>query len=292
MSKHLAGVVPVVTEPMDFKMDWHDCLMPIAPNYYALERAVLECAYAGCKTIWIVANDDATPLIRHRLGDYIQDPVWLKRKSRFPSNKRTLIPIFYAPCQPEHKNKEYCVSWTILHAASVANKIGKSVSKWIAPSVFYVAFPHSVYPPALLRPHRRRLTEEKNFFLTHQGKSVGTGNFLGFTFNMTQLEEMRNRFRKSENSLLWGKDLENEKEYLRDKFPLDNIFECVILLEEEGVEIPWHHQIDSWDSYCKYLSSSERKEMRHPGQLVISYRELNPIGVDNANQNNQDDQGD
>ena len=94
MSNHVVGIVPLVTEPMDFNLDWHDSLMPIAPNYYAVERAVLECAYAGCKTIWIVANDDTTPLIRHRMGDYIQDPVWLGRMSRFPSSKRTLIPIF------------------------------------------------------------------------------------------------------------------------------------------------------------------------------------------------------
>ena len=58
MSNHVVGIVPLVTEPMDFNLDWHDSLMPIAPNYYAVERAVLECAYAGCKTIWIVANDD------------------------------------------------------------------------------------------------------------------------------------------------------------------------------------------------------------------------------------------
>lgn len=44
MSLHLAGIVPVVTKPMDFQLDWHDCLMPIAPNFYAIERAVLECA--------------------------------------------------------------------------------------------------------------------------------------------------------------------------------------------------------------------------------------------------------
>ena len=82
MSNHVVGIVPLVTEPMDFNLDWHDSLMPIAPNYYAVERAVLECAYAGCKTIWIVANDDTTPLIRHRLGDYIQDPVRQNTKTK------------------------------------------------------------------------------------------------------------------------------------------------------------------------------------------------------------------
>ena len=284
MNKHMVGIIPIVSEPMDFKMDWHDSLMPIAPNFYAIERAVLECAYAGCKTIWIVANDDATPLIRHRLGDYVQDPVWLKRKVRFPSNKRTLLPIFYVPCSPEQKNKEYCISWTILRGASVACDIGGSVSKWVRPSIFYTAFPHAVYPPSFLRSHRLQIVKEENFFLTYQGKSIATGDLLGFTFNFEQFEKMRNRFYKIENSLLLGQELDNEKEYFRDNFSLDKVFGCVII-DSEGEEIPWHYQIDSWDSYCKFLSSEEKNEMRHPGKLVISYRELNPIGVDNENEN-------
>ena len=104
--------------------------------------------------------------------------------------------------------------------------------------------------------------------------------FLGFTFNFDQFEEMRDRFYKIENSLLLGQELDNEKEYFRDNFSLDKVFKHVILYNE-GEEIPWHYQIDSWDSYCKFLSSEEKNEMRHPGRLVISYRELNPIGVDN-----------
>ena len=81
-----------------------------------------------------------------------------------------------------------------------------------------------------------------------------------------------------------GQELDNEKEYFRDNFSLDKVFGCVII-DSEGEEIPWHYQIDSWDSYCKFLSSEEKNEMRHPGKLVISYRELNPIGVDNENEN-------
>ena len=51
---HLAGIIPVAGQPLEFNMPWHDSLMPIAPDYLALERSVVECAYAGCETIWIV----------------------------------------------------------------------------------------------------------------------------------------------------------------------------------------------------------------------------------------------
>jgi len=46
------------------------------------------------------------------------------------------------------------------------------------------------------------------------------------------------------------------------------------------VELPWFYPIDSWDNYCTYMASEERKEIRHPGRLVISYREYSPIGRD------------
>ena len=77
---HLAGIVPVAGQSLDFKMPWHDSLMPVAQDYLAVERAVVECAYAGCETIWVICHDNMQPLIRHRLGDYIQDPVWAREK--------------------------------------------------------------------------------------------------------------------------------------------------------------------------------------------------------------------
>ena len=280
MSFHLAGIIPIVSEPMDFCMDWHDCLMPLAPNFYAIERAVLECAYAGCETIWIVANDDTTPLVRHRLGDYIQDPIWIGRKNRFPSQSRKPIPIFYVPCPKEHENKDHCISWTILHGAQTAYTIGANLSKWYAPNRFYVSFCHGVYPTKVLRPVRREISRDSNFALTFNDKSFATGDMLGFTFNIEDMNQAINMFREVDKSLLWGEELENEKEYYRDNFTLDKVFEHVILYTNEGLELPWHYQIDSWASYCQFLASDEKSEMKHPGKLVISYREFNPVGED------------
>ena len=281
MSFHLAGIVPLVSKPMDFCMDWHDCLMPLAPNFYAIERAVLECAYAGCETIWIVANDDATPLIRHRLGDYVQDPVWIGRKNKYPSQARKPIPIFYVPCPINHSNKSHCVSWTILHGAQTAYNVGANLSKWCAPNRFYVSFCHGVYPARILRPVRREISRDSNFALTFHDKSFATGDMLGFTFNIIQMHQAVDMFREVDKSLLWGKELENEEQYYEENFPLDKVFEHVILYIDKELEVPWFHQIDGWENYCQFLASPEKSEMRHPGRLIISYREFNPLGEDN-----------
>ena len=283
MTEHLVGIIPITTQPMGFDFEWHDCLMPIAPNYYAVERAVLECAYAGCKTIWLVANDDVSPLVRHRLGDFVQDPVWLNRKSMFPSTKRTPIPIFYVPIPPEHSNKEYSIVWSILQGAMTASDIGGSLSKWVSPTKYFVSFPYSVYPPDFLRPHRLSLRNDENVVLSHKGCSMRTNDLLGFTFTDEQYQQVLDDFRKTENNLLLGQNVENDKKYYKTKFALDNTFGRVIIDVDNAIEVPWFYSIESWGQYCKYLSSEEKDEMRHPGFLVMSYREFNPIGVDNDN---------
>ena len=280
MIEHLVGIVPIITEPMGFNFEWHDCLMPIAPNYYAVERAVLECAYAGCKTIWLVANDDVSPLVRHRLGDFVQDPVWLKRKSRFPSNKRTPIPIFYVPNPPEHNNKEYSIVWAIIQGAMTASEVGETVSKWVSPTKYFVSFPYSVYPPDFLRPHRINLRNDENVILSHEGRSIRTNDLLGFTFTPEQYRQVLEDFKKTENNLLLGQNLKSDREHYKTKFTLDNTFGRVILDVDNAIEVPWFYPIESWNQYCKYLSSEEKDDMRHPGLLVMSYREFKPIRVD------------
>jgi len=53
---HLAGIVPIGGKALDFKMPWHDSLIPVAPDYLAVEQAVYQCGIAGCKSIWVVGH--------------------------------------------------------------------------------------------------------------------------------------------------------------------------------------------------------------------------------------------
>ncbi len=286
--RNVAGIVPVVSSPTDYNLDWDSCLVPIAPNFYAIERAVLECAYAGCSTIWIVANDDTAPLIRYRIGDYVEDPVYLRRKSRFPSLARKQISVFYVPTPCRHKNKEGSAAWPILYGAKTAFGVVEELSKWVAPKKFYVAFPHGIYPADAIRPHRSEMARENNFSFTHRGESVLTGNLLGFTFTDEQMEEAIEKFKNSNTSVFFDDDPERERKYYFDNFSLDKVFESVFSSDKIEIELSWFYQINSWDGYCEYLSSEERKQVRHPGKLVMSYREWNPIGTDSEKELDED----
>ena len=273
-SMHLAGIVPVTQSSTNFNMDWHDCLMPVARGYTALEHSIYECAMAGCHTIWVIASEDVSPLARKRIGDFVQDPVFLGRKGRFPSKDRRPIPIFYVPLQDRRNS----AAWATTEGCLTALEISSGISKWLQPEKFYISFPQGVYDVKILREHRQAIINEDNLLLSARGKTVRDGEYLGFTLSKQDVNKSVNIFKEIENKYLFGKGEENCEQ---DVFSLDNIFSCVIIEESEQVELPFYGRIDNWDGYCNYLSSEHRRYIEHPGKLVISYREWNPIGKDN-----------
>ena len=103
-TKNLVGIIPVAgQDSRNFDQPWPDTLMPIAPDYSLIEAAVVECAWAGCKSIWIVVNDNFAPIIRKKIGDFAGDPVWAHRVfDPTPALSRKRIPIFYVPVPMKH----------------------------------------------------------------------------------------------------------------------------------------------------------------------------------------------
>ena len=162
---HLAGIVPVAGQPLDFDFPWHDSCMPIAQNFLAAERSVMECAYAGCETIWVVCNDDIQPLIRYRLGEMVQDPVWVLREHSFSKRDyQKPIQIHYVPISPRDVNKRDCLSWGVIHGATIAQKICSGLSTNLGVDKFYVSWPYGFYGPTLVRKYRNLISSKKNFF--------------------------------------------------------------------------------------------------------------------------------
>ena len=286
---HLAGVVPVAGQPLDFNFPWHDCCMPIAQNYLAIERAIVECAYAGCETIWIVCNDDMQPLIRHRLGEYVNDPVWAVRlQDPKQSQRRKQIPIFYVPIHPNDRDKRDCLAWSVLHGAMSAYSVSKRISKWVTPDRFYTAFPYGIYPTDSLRERRKNISSRSGFAFSHKGKTIKDGEYLGFTFSSEQFIEIRRSFRKKGTGMFKNTDhgipqdkLPLEERYSARLFSLKDVFEDIEFDKEEIVELPWYHSVDNWEDYCNFINSENRKEIRRPPKYILDYHEWNLIGEDN-----------
>ena len=276
-SFHLAGIIPIAGQPLDFNFPWHDSLMPIGKEYLALERAVAECAMAGCETIWIVCHMETQGLVRERIGEWVYDPVSLRRGPQ-SSEEEKQIPIFYVPVHPKDRDRRDCLGWSALYGALSAYHISRKLSKWVIPDKYYVAFPYGVYPVEVLREHRKLISSPATFYLTHEGKSVKNGEYLGFTFDAEDFKRCRKSVRSKATSG-WDKDgnrLPIEKRYSTRHFPLDIVFKHVIMEERNAVPIPWYHRVDNWGGYRDYLSASVTVDK--PERM--KYNEWNPIGHD------------
>jgi len=282
---HLAGVIPVAGPKLDFNMPWHDALTPIGQDYLAIERCVVECANAGCETIWIVCNDDMQPLIRYRIGEMVQDPVWVLRSHTI--NKREYqkpIQIHYVPISPKDVNKRDCLGWSVLHGASVADKICRGLSTNLGVNKFYVSWPYAFYGPTLVRKHRDLISSKKNFFLSHDNKTVRDGEYLAFTFGLDELDQLKNEVK--EKSTGYWKDPTERKEKLSlqerfsyRNFKLEDIFDTLTLDNSNIEKIDNYWKIDSWERYCLYIAEYGPK-VRRPSKFILNYKEWNGIGVD------------
>jgi len=301
-SFHLAGIIPVAGQPLDFNFPWHDCMTPIAPNYLAIERAVLECATAGCETIWLVCPSDMQPLLKNRLGEAVQDPVWISRKHDFyPSESRKQIPIYYVETHPRDQDRRDSIVWSILYGAKIAKKISHSLSQWVVPNKYYVAFPHAVYPSQHLRKYRKEISNHGNFFLlTDEGNSILDGYYIGFAFEAKELGRLIKYFwdkqtgkydpsqpvSERKDGKFFTKLLPEELRYSGRFFNVKDIFSH---LDPERptlkIEMEWYYDISSWDNLCIYLASEERKKMLRPKLPFFKYKEWNKVGEDDEETN-------
>ena len=275
---HLAGIVPVSGLQSDFGFPWHSSLQPISKNYLAVERAVIECGYAGCETIWIVCNDDIQPLIKNRIGDFIEDPYYMDRSKfkKFPAEARRQIPIFYSPIHPKDRDRRDSLGWSALHGALTSFIVSNKISKWLIPSRYYITFPYGVYDPSWVMKYRKKISHTNSFFLTCDGRSIKSGDYLSFTMNSDEYKQY-----------VW--DLKQEctggdtslgpaERWSSKHFTLDKIFGSANIDESNGYEVPWYYSIDSWDNYHSFLKSEESSQIIRPNERLLKYSKYSKVG--------------
>ena len=281
MKKHLAGIIPVSGVKSDFKMPWHESLMPIGPNYLAVERSVLECAYAGCNTIWIVCNDDVTPLIRYQVGEMIQDPVYNYR--HFEHNKKEFkrpIRIYYVPLNIRDINKRDNLAWSAIHGAKTANKILRKISLHLAPDKFWISWPYGYYKPDILRDVRKDISSE-NFMIGYQEETIKDNLYLGLTLDISQIDKLIIESKKRSTGMWKDPETRKERYSLQERFSYRNfslkeVFEMIDLSSYKKLDIDEYYSIDKWSDYCSFLSSND--SIKKPS--ILKPKEWNDIGMD------------
>ncbi len=266
--RHLAGIVPIAGQKRtDYVFPWHDCLMPLSKDYYAIQRAVYECAVVGCDVIWIISDTEFQPLIREIVGSWILDPLLMNKKNRFKESfEHRRIPIYYLPIHPKDRERRDCLPWSILYGANVANDVAKKISYRVQTDKFWVAFPHGVYDPEQLREFREGkihnpLLTNKNIVLTSNGNSVINGTHLGFSLTKAQVKSVTKKFRDLEvgERYLEGGKLKKrpKKESFTGRFfSLDKMFGDLYSSDSyEDKEVNQFYQIDKFSGYRELMGS-------------------------------------
>ena len=141
-------------------------MLPVNNGFSAIQKSVFECAMAGCKTIWIVANNDLAPVVRKHIGDWVYDPVYYERTfTKFYSDHRREIPIYYVPIHPKDRDRRDSYGWSILYGVYSSWYTAYKISKWITPQNYYVSFPMSIYDVYAIREYRQNISKELNDLL-------------------------------------------------------------------------------------------------------------------------------
>jgi len=282
---NLVGIIPIAGhDTYDFDQPWPDCMMPIGPSYSLIEAAVVECAWAGCKSIWIVVNEDVGPLIRKSIGDWCGDPVWAHRTfDPSPGMSKRRIPIYYVSVNPKDRFKRDCTAWSVIHGSLTAFKVMSQVSEWMAPTKYYVSFPHGFFPSWQLREHRKVIASAQNTFISFNGSTIKDDHFCSFSFGKDEWLDFRRIIRTGTGRRIPGSTIEDDllldpsERWSARFFSLSKVFEPLDLNKSHEIKVDNYFSIRNWEEYGDFLSASRSIPIKRPTKSVLYGTKFNPV---------------
>jgi hypothetical protein len=280
---HLAGIVPVAGGHTGLKLPFPDVMLPIANDYTLLDAAIVECAYAGCDTIWIICNDDTAPLLRHRIGDYIEDPSYYYFNTSVNKDQRKRIPIFWVPQHPKDRDRRDCLSWSVIYGSLSAFMIASKISKWVIPDKYYVSFPYGLINPRDLVENRKFISSKDNFYVMFKDKTVQDNIYTSFTFGKDEFIKYRRNVRKGTGRRKgeYGnmEDLPIEERWSARFFELKDVFTELNISDSNLLITDNFHNIANWEEYHTYMNTEYSRVLEKPPIDLFSYKEFHGVAT-------------
>jgi len=267
MSAHLSGIIPIANYETDLNISFPELLLPVSDGFNLIQKSVYECAAAGCNTIWIVANDDLAPIIRKTVGDWVYDPVYYKRdmESKFYSQLRKEVPIYYVGIKPKDQNRRDSYGWSILEGIHAAYMTSLKISKWLTPEKYFISFPFGVFDIYFIRQHRKLIrNKNENLFFKYNSLSVADNQYLPFTMTGEDFKLCRRAINQkttreylppSPNQKYPSQKLPLHERWSARHFTLSEIYEPLVTVPHRSIDLEWHYNISSWQEYVDYISS-------------------------------------
>lgn len=263
---HLAGIIPVSGLTTDFNIDTPEVLLPVDAGFTAIQKSVYECALAGCNTIWIVANQDLAPIVRHRVGEWTYDPIYFNRwQYGEGSENRREIPIYYAPIHPKDIGRRDSYGWSVLNGIYTSWRVANHISKWVVPDKYFISFPMAAYDINIIRKNRKLINEpNSNFFLSHKKKTISNNIPLPFTMSGQDYIKCRRDvnqkttkefYNTEEGEQYPSRRLPLEERWSAKNFTLDKIFYHDKIDIDKKVEVQQYYSLDSWEELKEFYRS-------------------------------------
>jgi hypothetical protein len=275
--RHIAGIIPVANIKTDHNLKTPEYLLPIGPDYTAIQKSVFECAIAGCNTIWIVANQDTAPIVKKIVGEWIYDPVYYNRSfdPGFISEQRIDVPIYYTGIRDKDRNRRDSYGWSAIHGIHSAWWVAYKMSRWVVPEKYFISFPMGVYDFNTLQQNRLTIAHrDKNYFSTYQGKTVKDNLPLSFTMRKEDFIQCRRHINKETTREYLppepGDIMPSKKRPLEDRwsarwFDFDTVFAKTKEKDSLKFELDWFYDISTWKGYRGYLGSDHEIEVPYKG---------------------------
>jgi len=264
--KHLAGIIPVANLQTDFEFNFPEVLLPLNNGFTAIQKSVVECAYAGCSTIWIVANPDMAPVVRKTVGDWIYDPVYLGRQRYGEgSEHRREIPIYYCNILPKNMGRRDSYGWSVLSGVYASWITSNKISKWIVPDKYYVSFPMGIFDISKIRDNRGLINDaNNNFTLTVDNKTVKDNLPLSFTMfgedyincrRDVNSKTTKEFFNTTEGEQYPSKKLPIDQRWSARKFSFSDVFNKLSIDLKYSYSPGMFYDVSTWDGYQEYMGS-------------------------------------
>ncbi len=220
----------------------HPALQRVTKSLTAIESSVLECAIAGCSSVWVCCDETMQPLIKNRLGDYVRDPVNLNKSNytNFPEDNRIMVPIYYYQVHPKDKAKRIGLAWDFINTVLAIYHFSNKLSRWLVPEKYYISFCYGLYGLETIRSSRQLFLGSDNYILTNSGEDLFDGLYLGACLKSDYIRETVISLKKGN---------------LYFNSPGMRFTDLPRPPDHKKIEVSEYFSCNSWDSYVEYIKN-------------------------------------
>lgn len=266
---NLAGIIPIAGYQNEYGTIWPDFMNQLSPNYYPIHKSVMECAFAGCDTIWIICNNDYMPIIRKFIGESVKDPSsyerWYYTKSGMKKYKLKTIPVMYVSMPIKYLEK-CTIPLSIVYGAYAVKKLTLKLSKWINPDRYFVSFLNNQYNFNGLYDLRPKIKNYNPFYVSHHGQTIIDGAASAFTFDNNDLEAI----------LKWSK--------IKNTHSLKDVFSNINCQDNYTWQPDFSFDTKTWEGYREYLGSEITKDFKSFDSIFRNFK-FKPLYKETENGN-------